>query len=166
MKVLTFLCSLLVLSVSNLAAAPGATAFSSSDADFVKNVQQDALGQYAIGALAQNKAHDPRVKALAKTVTTNATSANDTLKKLASSHGVTPENKPSMRASYQYSNLSEASGAAFDRAFTGQISIDASIAADAWADYAAHGSNPQLRSLAKSQAAALKSIAAQAQRLH
>jgi putative membrane protein len=165
MKALTLIISLLVLSVAGAAGAGAASALSSADTDFVKSVQQDALGQYAIGSLAQNKAHDPRVKALAKTVAANAASANDTLKKVASSHGIMPENKPTMRASYQYSNLSEASGPAFDQAFAGQIRIDASIAADACADYAAHGSNPQLRSFAKAQAATLKAIAAQAERL-
>ncbi len=166
MKVFSLVLSLLVLSVASLGGAARAASFSSADADFLTGVQQDTLGQYAIGALAQNKAQDPRVKALAKTVTANATSANETLKKLASSHGIAPATKPTIRASYQYSTLTEKSGPSFDQAFAGQIGIDASIAADTYADYAAHGSNPQLRNFAKEQAATLKEIAAQAQRLH
>jgi putative membrane protein len=166
MKALSMLLSLLVLSVASFGGTVRAASFSSADADFLKGVEQDALGQYAIGALAQNKAQDPRVKALAKTVTANATSANETLKKLASSHGIAPASKPTIRASYQYSTLTEKSGSSFDQAFAGQIGIDASIAADTYADYAAHGSNPDLRTFAKEQAAALKEIAAQAQRLH
>ena len=124
------------------------------------------LGQYAIGALAQNKAQDPRVKALAKTVTANATSANETLKKLANSHGIAPATQADdsgfLPVLYAYGEI----GSSFDQAFAGQIGIDASIAADTYADYAAHGSNPELRSFAKEQAATLKEIAAQAQRLH
>ena len=105
------------------------------------------------------------MKALAKAVAANATSANDALKKIATAHGVAPENKPTTRASYQYSNLSEATGASFDQAFVGQIGTDASIAADTYADYAAHGSNVELRNLAKQQVAALKALAAQASRI-
>ena len=164
MKALTLLFSLLVLSATSLGGAFAAT-LSSADADFLKNVQQDALGQYAIGALAEGRAQDPRVKALAKAVAANATSANEMLKKIATAHGVTPENKPTTRASYQYSNLSETTGPSFDRAFVGQIGTDASIAADTYADYAVHGSNAQLRSLAKQQAATLKAFAARASRL-
>jgi putative membrane protein len=166
MKVLSLVLSLLVLSVASFGGAVRAASFSSADADFLKSVAQDALGQYAIGTLAQNKAQDPRVKALAKTVTANASSANETLKKLASSHGITPARKPTVRASYQYSTLTEKSGSSFDQAFAGQIGIDASIAADTYADYAEHGNNPELRSFAKEQAATLNKIAAQAQRLH
>jgi putative membrane protein len=166
MKVLSMVLSLLVLSVASLGGTVRAASFSSADADFLNGVAQDALGQYAIGTLAQNKAQDPRVKALAKTVTANATSANETLKKLASTHGIAPASKPTIRASYQYSTLTEKSGSSFDQAFADQIGIDASIAADTYADYAAHGSNPDLRTFAKEQAAILKQIAAQAQRLH
>ena len=156
----------MVLSVFAYGGAVRAASFSSADADFLQSVAQDTLGQYAIGALAQNKAQDPRVKALAKTVAANATSANEMLKKLATSHGITPSTKPTIRASYQYSTLSEKSGASFDQAFASQVGIDASIAADTCADYAAHGSNPELRTFAKEQAATLKEIAAKAQRLH
>ena len=163
MKVLTLLFSLVALSVSNPLAALAAAPLTSADADFLKNVQQDALGQYAIGSLAAGRAQNPRVKALAKAIAANATSANEALKKIASAHGVAPESKPTTRASYQYSNLSETSGPSFDQAFVGQIGTDASIAADTYADYAAHGSNAELRSLAKQQAAALKALAAQAQ---
>jgi len=162
MKVLTLVLSLLALSMSNLGSALAATPLSSADADFLKNVQQDALGQYAIGSLAVGRAQNPRVKALAKAVAENATSANDALKKIASAHGVTPENKPTTRASYQYSNLSDTKGSSFDKAFVGQIGTDTSIAADTYADYAAHGSNAELRSFAKQQAAVLKALAARA----
>ena len=91
------LLSLLVLSAASFGGTVRAASFSSADADFLKGVEQDALGQYAIGALAQNKAQDPRVKALAKTVTANATSANETLKKLASSHEEIPFTRRELR---------------------------------------------------------------------
>ena len=97
MKVLFLVLALLVLSVASWGGAVRAASFSSADAVFLTGVQRDALGQYAIGALAQNKAQDPRVKALAKTVTANATSANETLKKMANSHGIAPASKPTIK---------------------------------------------------------------------
>jgi Domain of unknown function (DUF4142) len=167
MKVLSHSLSLLiVLSVATFGEAIGAASLSSADVSFVQNAQRDALGQYAIGSLGTGRAQDHRVKVLAKTVTENATSAIATLKKVAGAHGVALKSKPTVRASYQYSNLSEASGASFDRAFLNRIGIDATIAADTYAEYAAHGSNAQLRHFAKEEATTLKSIAAQAQRLH
>ena len=66
MKVLSLVLSLLVLSVVSFGGAVRAASFSSADADFLNGVAQDALGQYAIGALAQNKAQDPRVKGAGK----------------------------------------------------------------------------------------------------
>ena len=84
----------------------------------------------------------------------------------ASHHGITLTNKPVLRATAQYGNISGASGASFDRAFTDAVEIDANIALGTYRSEAEHGNDAALRAFAAHQAAYLAGLSAAAKKLH
>lgn len=144
---------------------PAWSSVSSDDASFVQSAQHDALGQYALAALARGRAQTPTAKALADQIAANAKAANDFITTYAKTHAVTVDNQPSTRADNQYSNISSDKGAQFDKEFANAIYIDANISLDTYQDEAAHGSDPALRDFAKKQLAALQQFSKTAQKL-
>jgi putative membrane protein len=147
------------------AGVPATAAVTSDDTSFVQSAQHEALGQYALAALARSKAQNPSAKSLASQIADNATQANNFIQTYAKSHSVALDNRPSVRADNQYSNISSDKGSAFDREFASAIYIDANIALDNYKDEAAHGSDPALRAFAKKQASALEAFVKTAQKL-
>lgn len=145
--------------------AGGARAASSDDQSFVTTAQSDLLGQYALAALARNKASNASAKALASEIATNADTANNWLKKYASSHNISLTNKPPTRADVQYGSLQSSSGPSFDQQFAQDINIDAQMQISDFQDAASSVSDPTLKSFAKQQAAQLAKFTAAAQKL-
>ncbi|MBV8154966.1 MAG: DUF4142 domain-containing protein [Candidatus Eremiobacteraeota bacterium] len=157
--------SSLTLACALCTAAPALSAVSPDDQSFVQTAQQDVLGNYALAALARSKAQNPRAKALAAEIASNAAAANDFIRTYAKEHDVALENKPSARAGNQYGNISSDDAKSFDGDFAKAIYIDANMAVDDFKDEAAHGSDPALRDFAKKQLQALEQIAGTAQKL-
>jgi putative membrane protein len=155
MKRALFSMAVFVVATTGLAVAAGT---SSDDAAFVQSAQHDALGEYALAALAKGKAANPQAKALAARILTNADTANSFIKSYARTHDVDVDNKPSVRADEQYGEISSDSGSSFDQAFANAMHIDANIALDTYQDEAQHGSDPALRKFASEQAAFLEQI--------
>ena len=150
--------------VAGLATA-GARAASSDDQDFVTTAQSDLLGQYALAALAQNKASDANAKALASQIASNANAANLWLKKYAATHNITLTNKPPIRTDVQYGTLQSTSGSSFDKQFAQDISVDAQMQVSDFQDAASSSTDPQLKSFAKEQVAALQKFTTAASKL-
>ncbi|HVA33094.1 MAG TPA: DUF4142 domain-containing protein [Candidatus Baltobacteraceae bacterium] len=142
-----------------------AFALGSSDASFVQTAQRDALGNYALAALARGKAQEPSAKALAAQLLTDASQASRFVKSFASAHGLKLDGKPALRADNQYANISSSSGKNFDKAFANAIHIDANVSLYTYQQEAAHGSDPALRSFAKHQVEVLRHVAAAAKKL-
>ena len=145
--------------------AGGARAASSDDQSFVSTAQSDLLGQYALAALARNKASNASAKALATEIATNADTANIWLKKYASTHNISLTNKPPVRADMQYGNLQSSSGSSFDQQFAQDINIDTQMQISDFQDEASSASDPELKSFAKQQVAALAKFTAAAQKI-
>lgn len=145
--------------------AGGARAASSDDQNFVSTAQSDLLGQYALAALARNKASNASAKSLATEIATNADTANTWLKKYAASHNMTLSNKPPVRADMQYGNLQSASGSSFDQQFAQDINVDTQMQIGDFQDAASGASDPALKSFAKQQAATLAKFTAAAEKL-
>lgn len=143
----------------------GARAASSDDQDFVTTAQSDLLGQYALAALARNKASDANAKALASEIATNADSANTWLKKYAAAHSISLTNKPPVRADMQYGNLQSSSGSSFDKQFAQDINIDTQMQISDFQDAASSASDPALKAFAKQQVAALAKFTAASTKL-
>lgn len=144
---------------------PAWSAVSSDDASFVQSAQHDALGQYALAALARGKAQNPTAKNLADEIAANSKEANDFIKTYAKTHSVTLDNQPSTRADNQYSNMQSDKGQQFDKEFASAIYIDANISLDTYQDEAVHGSDPALRAFAKKQLATYQQFSKAAQKL-
>ena len=143
----------------------GARAASSDDQDFVTTAQSDLLGQYALAALARNKASDANAKALAKQIATNADAANMWLKKYAAAHNISLPNKPTIRASAQYGSLQGTSGSSFDKQFVQDINVDTQMQVSDFQDAASSASDPELKSFAKQQVTALQKFTTAATKL-
>ncbi len=150
--------------VAGLATA-GVRAASSDDQSFVTTAQSDLLGQYALAALARNKASDANAKALATEIATNAGTANTWLKKYAASHNISLTNKPPVRSDVQYGNLQSSSGSSFDKQFAQDISVDTQMQVSDFQDAASSASDPALKSFAKEQVAALQKFTTAATKL-
>ncbi len=146
-------------------ATGGARAASSDDQSFVTTAQSDLLGQYALAALARNKASDANAKALANEIATNADAANTWLKKYAASHNISLTNKPPVRADMQYGTLQSSSGSSFDKQFVQYINVDTQMQVSDFQDAASGASDPALKSFAKQQVATLEKFTAAASKL-
>jgi putative membrane protein len=155
---------LTTLAFAVAATATAAASLSSNDVSFVQSAEHDAMGNYALAALARGRAQTPTVKDLAKEILSNASSATDFIRRYASTHGVKTDNKPGLRADSQYAEISSDTGTAFDRAFARDIRIDASIAKDTYEREAQHGSDRVLRRFARQQLDAMQKFAAAAQK--
>ena len=140
-------------------------AVSSDDTSFIQSAQGDALGQYALASLAQNKTQDPKLKSLAEQIAMNANKANDFIKNYAKTHDVEVDNKPSLRATSQYGDISSLKGSSFDQTFANDIRIDTNIAQSDYQDEAQSGTDPALKAFAKQQLALLQQEASAAGKL-
>ncbi|HTU83806.1 MAG TPA: DUF4142 domain-containing protein [Candidatus Acidoferrales bacterium] len=147
------------------ATAPAFAALSSDDASFVQSADHEALGEYALAALARGKAESPAAKSLATEVATDSTQASDFIRTFAKTNDVAIDDKPSLRADTQYGEIQSDTGSSFDRGFARSLRIDATIAESDYQDEAAHGSNPQLRSFAKHELEYLEKVVSAASKI-
>lgn len=125
--------------------------------------QQDLLGQYALAALAKNKASTSAAKALASDVATNANKANAWLVTYAKQHGITLPNKPGIVEDEQYGELQGASGSSFDKLFGQDLTVDTQLRVDDLKTLA-NTSGP-LASFAKKQLSAMQRFKSQAKKI-
>ena len=131
----------------------------------MQSAQHEALGEYAIAALARGNAQNPDVKALAAQVASNSAQANDFIRSYAKKNGVDVDNKPSVRADNQYGNIQGEKGSAFDKDFATR-----SISMPKWRKATTktrsrRGSDPALKAFAKQQLQALQRIASEADKI-
>jgi hypothetical protein len=99
----------------------------SPNAAFVQRADADLSGQYALAALAESHAASPQVKALARTIATNAGNGARYLEGYARAHHISLAGKPTFRADIQYGNMSSMHGKAFDSQFVEAIRTDDSF---------------------------------------
>ena len=142
-----------------------AASASSADSSFIQNAQPELLGQYALATIARTKAQDPQLKAVASQIAASAGKGSDLLKTYAASHGVSVDNKPTVRADAQYGDISSLSGKAFDQKFAADVNVDSQMALSYFQDEAQNGSDPSLKAFAKQEAALLTQVSTVAQKL-
>lgn len=159
------LAALLATAIAGFARPLVAAQLAPVDSQFIKTAQRDALGEYAIATLAQKKAGNHRVTALADKVASNASAADLYLNDYAKAHSVSLSDKPTLLASLQYSNLSALSGVAFDRRFAERMHMDTVIHADDYRSYLTTGRNAALLGFAKRELAASNAIASASAKL-
>lgn len=158
--------SLLTLTLAaGLTTGARAASAPSADATFVQSAQADLLGQYALAAVAEKKAQDPRLKAIAAQIADNANGANAFIKSYAGTHGVAVKNQPGIRADAQYGEMTSLSGKDFDKKYAEDLNVDAQLQLSDFQDEAKSGTDPVLKNFAKKEVALLQQASAVAQKI-
>lgn len=98
-------------------AAYAQSSLSSADKTFVTNAAQGGLAEVKLGELAKEKGSNQSVKDFGSHMVMDHSKANDELKGVASSKGVTVPDSITAKDQALYDRLSKLSGAAFDKAY-------------------------------------------------
>jgi len=114
-----------MLAVGLLALAPGfaqqannsANRLAAADNTFVTKAAEGGMAEVKLGDLAKDKASDAAVKSFGQQMVDDHTKANDELKSLASSKGITLPSDVNAKQQAEYDRLSKLSGAEFDKAY-------------------------------------------------
>lgn len=122
-----------------------------TDESFLQSAAQIVAGRYALGVVGQKRGQSSAVRALAGRIASDAAESSRWLSAYAAKKHITISNRPKIRASYQYSQLTGRSGAAFDRSFLQAIHIDTSIAHDTFEQELKNTKDPALRTFAQHQ---------------
>ena len=118
------------------------------DTGWVTNVAHDGMEEVEVGKLAVQKAQNPDVKRFAQRMVADHSKANDELKKLATTKGIT---LPAMSADDMKATkdrLSKLSGADFDREYMSMMAAGHDKAVAAFQEESADGSDPDLKAFA------------------
>jgi putative membrane protein len=111
------------LAVGLLALAPAfaqsgsANRLAGADHTFVTKAAEGGLAEVQLGNLAKDKATNPDVKTFGQQMVDDHSKANDELKTLASSKGITLPAEPDAKQKAEHDRLSKLSGAEFDREY-------------------------------------------------
>jgi len=114
------------LAQSDIKSAPqhGAADRMGSDSSFVTKAAVGGLAEVKLGTLATQKALNSDVKSFGQQMVDDHGKANDELKQLASSKGVTLPTSLDAKHQATYDKLSKLDGAAFDRAYVQEMVAD------------------------------------------
>jgi putative membrane protein len=104
--------------------ANGAWADEAASKDFVAKAIQGNLAEVAVGQLAQQKGATEGVRQFGQQLVADHSSANDKLKQVATSMGVTAPTEPNDEQKNMQQKLSGMSGTDFDRAFSSGMVTD------------------------------------------
>jgi putative membrane protein len=112
----------LIALASPLAFAPVAFGAAAPDASFYKKAAEGGLFEVEAGNQAQTKSNDQRVKDFGNMLVSDHTAANEQLKSLAASKGVTLPTSPSVGQMAEKTKLDVLTGDTYDKSFIrGQI---------------------------------------------
>src|SRR5947199_691118 len=95
-----------------------------TDNPFVTKAANGGMAEVKLGTLATQKAANPDVKAFGQQMVDDHGKANDELKQLASSKGITLPTDIDAKEQAKYDRLSKLSGAEFDRAYMKHMVAD------------------------------------------
>ncbi|HXH92574.1 MAG TPA: DUF4142 domain-containing protein [Thermoanaerobaculia bacterium] len=104
-------------SATTASATSTASTLNSDDTTFVNKTAQGGMAEVALGQMASTKATNPDVKAFADRMVTDHGKANDELKQLAQTKGVTLPSDVDQESKDASDKLSKASGKEFDKAY-------------------------------------------------
>ena len=98
-------------------AGASAKAVPAADKAFAQKAAIGGMAEVAMGKLAQQKAQSDQVKQFGSRMVTDHSKANDELKQIASSKGITLPAEPDAQHKSKMAKMEKLSGAAFDRAY-------------------------------------------------
>jgi putative membrane protein len=96
----------------------------SADTHFAVEAAQGGMAEVKLGQLAAEKASNPDVKAFGQQMVDDHTKANDQLKSVAQSEGITLPTDVNGKQQAMYNKLSKLSGAEFDRQYVRGMVMD------------------------------------------
>ena len=106
------------------AGSSNGSSMSASDKKFVREAAQGGMAEVELGKLATEKASSPEVKKFGQRMVDDHSKANDQLKEVASSQGITLPNKLSPKDEMTKERLSKLSGEQFDKAYMSDMVKD------------------------------------------
>jgi putative membrane protein len=120
----------------------------SPDAAFAIKAAQGGLAEVKLGQLAAEKASSPDVKAFGQQMIDDHTKANDQLKAVAESEGMTLPIDVNGKQQAMYDRLSKLSGAQFDSAYVKDMVMDHQEDVKEFAKEAQSGTDEKIKSFA------------------
>ena len=116
-KTLAGMLSIGLLALTPMFAQNSANRLAAGDSTFVTKAAEGGIAEVKLGTLAKEKASDAAVKTFGQQMVDDHSKANDELKSLASSKGITLPNDMNAKEKADYDRLSKLSGAEFDKAY-------------------------------------------------
>ncbi len=144
--------TLALLATATLLAATGAasaqTTVSKADQHFVQQAAMGGMAEVAAGQIAADKGANPQVKQFGQQMVTDHGKANDQLKQIATSEGLTiPDADP--KADKETARLNGLSGSKFDKQYTEMQLRDHEKTIKLFEKEANSGQDPQLKQFAQ-----------------
>lgn len=109
---------------TNSMSAGSSNGISASDKKFVRDAAQGGMAEVELGKMATEKASNPEVKKFGQRMVDDHSKANDQLKQVASSQGITLPEKLSAKDEMTKEHLSKLSGEQFDKAYMSDMVKD------------------------------------------
>src|SRR3954454_10112939 len=119
-----------------------------ADSTFITKAAVGGLAEVKLGQLATQKASNADVKAFGQQMVDDHGKANDELKQLASSKGITLPTDIDAKDQAKYDRLSKLSGAEFDRAYMREMVSDHRMHVSEFRRESERGSDPDVKAWA------------------
>ncbi|MGI0485074.1 DUF4142 domain-containing protein [Pantanalinema rosaneae CENA516] len=136
---------------------------SALDQQFANQAAEAGLAEVELGQLAVQRAGSSEVREYAQEMVQEHTQANDELKQLATQKGITLPQTLNQQHQTAKTNLSNLSGAAFDRAYMDLMRQDHAKVVSLFQQQASQGQDPELRNWAAKTLPTLQEHAQEAQ---
>ncbi len=141
---------LFAICASGLLASAQSSGVSAADRTFMDKAAQGGLAEVQLGQLAEEKASSQQVKNFGQRMVTDHSRANDKLKGIASSKGVTLPDSLDAKDKALYDRLSGLSGAAFDKEYMRTMIRDHNMDIAEFRKESKMAKDPDVRSFASS----------------
>lgn len=127
-----------------------------ADKQFIKKAAQGGLAEVQLGQLATEKADSPDVKQFGQKMVDDHSKANDQLKQVASTKGVTVPDQLNAKDAAIKARLEKLSGKAFDRAYMQNMVIDHTKDVSKFRTESKNGKDPDVKNFASQTLPTLK----------
>jgi putative membrane protein len=150
---------------SSTGAPASASALSRADRDFILQAADDGMAEVELGKLAQQKGDSDAVKTFGSQMFDDHSKANEELRRIAQSKGITLPAGPSSKHQKDMAKLGRASGAAFDRDYARHMVTDHKKAVALFEKQARSGSDADVKAFAAKTLPTLQQHREHAERL-
>ena len=154
---LTLLPVAMIGQTNSMSAGSSNGSVSPSDKKFVREAAQGGMAEVELGKLATEKASSPEVKKFGQRMVNDHSKANEQLKEVASSQGITLPSKLSAKDEMTKEHLSKLSGEQFDKAYMSDMVKDHTQDVADFQQEANSASDPAVKEFAEKTLPVLKS---------